>query len=803
MGLPVNYAKLDNITLDTMKFQDLVDEGRKRIRQYCPDWTEYNLSDPGITLLELFAWMTELTVYRLNQVPEKQYIKFLEMLGVNLEPAKPATADLTFRLAAPFPIDPRNPNENLYAIVPKGREFSARGGAAEPIIYTTDEELTILTARLKFVKHSESDTYALSKNQLQDEKKLNQPFHVFGTQQPALNASLYLGLDVTPPNLLQLSDSEQSHLAGHVLRITLRCKVDKPNADSSEISSDQSSGFNPTAPPVRWEVCTRDVTDLRDESAWQELEVGKDGDERDTTRGFTAKQGSVTLYLPSTLIACKLRHEEKAVWIRCRHIKDEANAENRYSVSPVIEQIALQTIGATTKATNCRIMGNEFLGTSNGEAAQTFTLKHKPIVLTKNKDSGKKTSDNPAFNRVVVENNQSHTNSKEERYTHCDTFAYSDKHDKHILINPTTGEVHFGPNIRQPDGTLHQYGKVPPVGSRIYIEGYQAHSGSIGNVPAHHIRVIHQSVPYVDSVTNRHPVENGRDAETVEEAILRAQRMMRAQQRAVSATDFETIVMQQFGAKPIRSAMEHPRYKEKARTTQFVEGEIVRVKCLSADDYGQPSNAFASARSTGVASGTAELLLVLALKKPNDSNSWHQWQLSTLRLNNGNLNSDEIKKYLQQQSLIATAVKIRHPALRAIKVTLSLEPNWQPDSRRDERLISQIKRFLYRYFSPLPYGESQNETTDDLPSLVKDQQWQGWSFGEPLDERRLRGLLYEIEGIRYINSLSIAYVDLDGKLQLSANALKVFDRNKNLPVLPLLPDQLLCSLEHEVQVGRS
>ena len=74
--------------LDDLQFQkDLVDEARRRIIHYCPEWTEYNLSDPGITLIELFAWMTELMVYRLNKVPEKNYIKFMELLGMQLRPA--------------------------------------------------------------------------------------------------------------------------------------------------------------------------------------------------------------------------------------------------------------------------------------------------------------------------------------------------------------------------------------------------------------------------------------------------------------------------------------------------------------------------------------------------------------------------------------------------------------------------------------------------------------------------------------------------------------------------------------------
>ena len=87
--------------LDDRRFQDILDEARRLIPRYCPEWTDHNLSDPGITLLELFAWMTDLLLYRLNRVPDKNYIKFMDLLGIRLQPARAATTDLTFRLSAP------------------------------------------------------------------------------------------------------------------------------------------------------------------------------------------------------------------------------------------------------------------------------------------------------------------------------------------------------------------------------------------------------------------------------------------------------------------------------------------------------------------------------------------------------------------------------------------------------------------------------------------------------------------------------------------------------------------------------
>ena len=48
----------------------------------CPAWTDHNVSDPGVTLIETFAYMTDLLLYRLNRVPDRLYLKFLELIGL-------------------------------------------------------------------------------------------------------------------------------------------------------------------------------------------------------------------------------------------------------------------------------------------------------------------------------------------------------------------------------------------------------------------------------------------------------------------------------------------------------------------------------------------------------------------------------------------------------------------------------------------------------------------------------------------------------------------------------------------------
>ena len=77
-------------TIDNRRYQDLLDEALARIPVHNPEWTNFNKSDPGVTLIELFAFMTENLLYRSNLIPERNRLKFLQLLGVPLQPASSA-----------------------------------------------------------------------------------------------------------------------------------------------------------------------------------------------------------------------------------------------------------------------------------------------------------------------------------------------------------------------------------------------------------------------------------------------------------------------------------------------------------------------------------------------------------------------------------------------------------------------------------------------------------------------------------------------------------------------------------------
>jgi len=76
MSLPIQNLDID--------FEELLKEAKSLIPIYAPEWTNHNPSDPGITLVELFAWLCEMMIYRINQVPENNYLRFLNLLGIQL-----------------------------------------------------------------------------------------------------------------------------------------------------------------------------------------------------------------------------------------------------------------------------------------------------------------------------------------------------------------------------------------------------------------------------------------------------------------------------------------------------------------------------------------------------------------------------------------------------------------------------------------------------------------------------------------------------------------------------------------------
>ena len=83
--------------LDTKNFDDFFEEARAALPALAPEWTDYNLSDPGITLLELFSWLNDINMYRLNRIDQKHILIYLKLLDASPLPVHPAKLWVTFQ----------------------------------------------------------------------------------------------------------------------------------------------------------------------------------------------------------------------------------------------------------------------------------------------------------------------------------------------------------------------------------------------------------------------------------------------------------------------------------------------------------------------------------------------------------------------------------------------------------------------------------------------------------------------------------------------------------------------------------
>jgi predicted phage baseplate assembly protein len=262
---------LPEIELDDRRFQDLVSEARLKIATLCPEWTEHNVSDPGITLIELFAWMTDLMLYRLNRVPEKIHVQLLSLLGIKLRPATPARADIRFMLSAP----PKSP-VNIPAH--ETEVGTLRTATDESIVFGVVEGIDIVPQPpVAYVLRRAGQTTAVSVEG--------------GTARPLGDEREAFASPPTAGDAFHLGFKEP------IDRLVLRLEVDAEAA--------RGAGVEPTNPPLLWEISSG-------EDDWLGATVLED-----TTGGFNFGSGVVMLELPRRSAQASIGGE-RAHWLRCR-----------------------------------------------------------------------------------------------------------------------------------------------------------------------------------------------------------------------------------------------------------------------------------------------------------------------------------------------------------------------------------------------------------------------------------------------------------------------------------------------------
>ncbi|MBI2766805.1 MAG: putative baseplate assembly protein [Chloroflexi bacterium] len=314
--------------LDDRTFQDLVNEAKRLIPRYTPEWTDHNVSDPGVTLIELFAWMTDLLLYRLNRVPEKNYIRFMDLLGVQLKEAIPARTRVTFMLSAPQlgPIT-----------IARGTEVSTlRAGDRPGVSFTTDEDLVIWPPTLRHcLFSSDGQTYTDYLLRLESDGEFFDAFQRI----PLPGDALYFGF--------------AENLSSHVVTLALDCML-------------EGVGVDPKDPPLAWEAWCGDVR------GWTRARVESDG------TGGLNQPGIIRLHLPIGMETLTLARRT-GHWLRLRVLQPRPR-QPTYSASPRVNTLRTNALGGDAGATHSMLVISEVLGRSGGVPGESFTLRQVPVL---------------------------------------------------------------------------------------------------------------------------------------------------------------------------------------------------------------------------------------------------------------------------------------------------------------------------------------------------------------------------------------------------------------------------------------
>ncbi len=674
---------LPQLKLDERGFQDLVDEAKLRIPRYCPEWTNHNVSDPGVTLIELFAYMVDQLLYQVNRVPEKNYRAFLDMIGVRLAPPNPARTDVIFRLSASQP----NP-----ITIPKHTEVATvRTESQNARIFTTEHDLLILPPNLKYVLTTPNSQIFTDVSRV-TLTAYPQEIEIF-QENPQPDNAFYLGFD--------------NNIARNTLVVGLDCEK-------------LGVGINPNEAPLSWEYWDEK------QNEWLPMVVASD-----TTQGLTTPYSEVELYVPFTAGQREIEptggseNTILAYWIRCRY-KELTKNQPGYIKSPVVRNFSAYTIGGTASVSHSQIVRLEELGRSTGEPGQVFRLKNVPMLAL-----------NPSESETILTSDLEDEHPPQV-WKQVPDFSESGPNDLHFVCDYVTGEVSFGPALRNPLGQETQHGFVPPYGNRIIINAYRTGGGVEGNVGSQTITVLKTSIPYVDRVINLLPATGGTNPETLEQALMRGPRTLRARNRAVTAEDFEVL-------------------------TREATSGVARVRCLAPGQVAINGNA------------TVEPGVVVLVVVPEVEEEIRELRPEHLAISTGMRVA--ITEYLDERRLITTHVELASPDFQWITIQARIKTS---SAFVNDRVKREAERRLYRFIRPLQGGPD--------PTMRFETPGEGWPFGRNLYFSEIIPILQTIEGVDYVEKVELFPVIDMARGQAGAPT----------QIINPGPRGLLCSYRHQI-----
>jgi hypothetical protein len=460
-----------------------------------------------MALVQLFAWMSDALLFRMGRVPELHFVKFLQLLGIQQQPAEPARAWLTFPLA----------ENQQQALITIPRLSQVAVGDDPDTIFETDESVNALALRVSYL--------AIYNPQL------DQPDLITPTDAPNGNP-LELSGALKQLAICLKYPEKFTEKADDVPETQLSLTI---FADTSEVpakalvSCGDDVVNNPNSARVVWEFL--ESIDAAGSQKWCLLPV-----DRDSTASLT-RTGQVLLRTPavgkwrSNCLVGINNVTATGFWLRARL------ASGSYEDGRCPKLLAIRT--NTVLATQAQSHQREILGRSTGEPNQVFQLSFSPVLAG-------------TLELLLDEGIEGAV-----RWQEVPDFFGSGPEDSHYVLDRATGEVRFG------DG---QSGRIPVAtdkGDGIVAHHYRHGGGKRGNLPAGRINQLLSLLSGVDDSSVHNPVASlgGRDEETLQQAMARAPQELKNKDRAVTAEDYEQLSLRVPGIARARALpMAHPRF---------------------------------------------------------------------------------------------------------------------------------------------------------------------------------------------------------------------------------------------------
>lgn len=709
-------------SIDDRRYQDLLDEALARIPIHNPEWTNFNKSDPGVTILEIFAFLTETLLYRANQIPERNRRKFLSLLNIAPRPMRSAHGLVSVSNergaleAQVFGSDlevfagqvPFRTSRGLEVLPIEARVYVKR-----EIGVTTDQQRYYNLLYRSFQPSTPSDMKYYETVPMDASK----PLDLAGSVDKVLWLAL-LAREKETPEAARKAMSKRTLSIGIVPALDEAARVLKPQnleqLQSSLVFELPKGGLLEKAAPTYIPVSARVLNDVLSEPGVVELSL-PDESGLGLWQDINPLEAGVGDLPPA--LDDKL-NDRLITWLRIRPLGATQARFLWVGINAVMLEQRTKVIA-------------ENLPSGTGEPDQIRSLAQTPVIpgsVRLRSTLGKQTTD--WFEVDDLMNAAPEVPSENLELPPGQAKAHFSTPSEVFSLDPINGELRFGDGAR---------GRRPAFGSNLQVS-YDCGVGRVGNVAAGAINQA-PSLPAGFKLSNPVRTWGGADAQTLLEAEKGIRAYLQHRDRLVSVADFEAITRQTPGV------------------------EIGRVEVLPAFNPEHPGQ-------IGNAPGAVTLLLIPKFDPLHPDAPMPD-----------RLFLDTICAYLEPRRIVTSEVYLRGPKYVGVQVSLGFTPE---AGVNPAEVREAIKLALRRFLSPLPTALETDAMTNlnsitGLPAQASDKAGiDGWALGNPVLRLELEAVVNRVPGVRLVNELLLGSPASPG----SSNSIPML--NLELPQLTAL-----------------